>query len=132
MALTLEGVKKVLEAAHVKATEMGVKVSIAVVDARGDLLGLYRMHGARWSTANFSQGKAFASATYGQPSGALSERANLPIMQSALLQSGGRFVFHQGAMPIKEGDITIGACGVGGATSQQDEDIAVVGIAALG
>ena len=132
MALTLEGVKKVLEAAHVKATEMGVKVSIAVVDARGDLLGLYRMDGARWGTANFSQGKAFASATYGQPSGALSERANLPIMQSALLQSGGRFVFHQGAMPIKEGDITIGACGVGGATSQEDEDIAIVGIAALG
>ncbi|SVA94616.1 uncharacterized protein METZ01_LOCUS147470, partial [marine metagenome] len=35
MALTLDGVKKILEAAHVKATEMGVKVSIAVVDARG-------------------------------------------------------------------------------------------------
>jgi glc operon protein GlcG len=90
------------------------------------------MDGARWGTANFSQGKAFASATYGQPSGALSERANLPIMQSALLQSGGRFVFHQGAMPIKEGDVTVGACGVGGATSEQDEEIASVGIAALG
>ena len=90
MALNLAGVKTILEAANAKATEMGVRVSIAVVDARGDLLGLYRMDGARWGTANFSQGKAFASATYGQPSGALSERANLPIMQSALLQSGGR------------------------------------------
>ena len=132
MPLTLADVRKILDAAEAKASELGVKVSIAVVDARGDLLGLHRMDGARWTTVNFSQGKAFASATYGIPSGALSEMAGSPLMQSALIQSGGRFVFHQGAVPIKEGEVTVGGCGVGGASPQQDEDLAAVGVAALG
>ena len=37
MVLNLNGVKKIMAAAHTKAAEMGVKVNIAVVDARGDL-----------------------------------------------------------------------------------------------
>jgi uncharacterized protein GlcG (DUF336 family) len=39
-------------------------------------------------------------------------------------------VFAQGALPIFRDGVIEGACGVGGGTSQQDEDCARAGIAA--
>jgi uncharacterized protein GlcG (DUF336 family) len=42
---------------------------------------------------------------------------------------GERLFYQQGAVPIKRGDVVVGAVGVGGAASQQDEDIAAAGAA---
>ena len=131
MALTLAEAEKLIEAAKSKAREMGVRVSIAVVDPRGDLMALTRLDGGRWTTPHVAWGKAAASATYGVPSADLAERANSPVMRSMMQIQGGYFVHQQGALPIKRDDAVIGAVGVSGGTSQQDEEIAAAGIAAL-
>ena len=131
MALTLAEAERILQAAKKKAQDMGVKVAISIVDPRGDLVAMVRLDGALWRTAPVSRGKAFASVAFGAPSGELTARADNPVMRSLILMEGGNIIPQQGAVPIKRGDELLGAIGVSGATSQEDEDIARAGIAAL-
>ncbi|MEK7777964.1 MAG: heme-binding protein [Chloroflexota bacterium] len=130
MSLTIARAEGIIRAGRATAEKLGVKVSIAVVDDRGDLVAFARMDGARFMTVAISQGKALASALFGQPSGVLAERAGSPVFQSVIQMNQGRVVFGQGAMPITEDGHGIGAVGVSGATSQQDEDVAKAGLAA--
>jgi uncharacterized protein GlcG (DUF336 family) len=131
MAITLSEAERVLQAAKAHAQELGIRVSICVVDPRGDLVAAVRMDGARWTTPEIAWGKAITSAMYGVPSATLQERANSPVMQSTMLRLGGRFVPQQGALPIKRGDEVIGAVGISGGPSQQDEESAQAGLDAL-
>ena len=131
MSLTTAEAEKILQAAKAKATEMGLRVSIAVVDTRGELMTMVRLDGARWPTARVCQGKAYASVTYGVPSADLAQRADGPIFRNMMIQEGGRLIPAQGAVPIKRGDEVIGAVGVSGAASAQDEEIATTGVQAL-
>ena len=110
---------------------MGVKVGISVVDARGDLVAMVRLDGALWRTAPISRGKAYASVAFGVPSADLMERANNPVMRALMHMEDGQIIPQQGAMPIKRGYDLIGAIGVSGASSQEDEEVARAGLAAL-
>ena len=74
MSLNLAATNRIMAAAIAQAEELNIKVSVAVVDAGGRLLGLQRMDGAIWASAYGCQGKAVASAAFGQPSGAMQAR----------------------------------------------------------
>lgn len=129
--ITMAEAERILQAAKQKALEMGVQIAISVVDARGDLVAMVRLDGALWRTAPISRGKAYASAAFGTPSADLTERANNPVMRALMQMEDGQIIPQQGALPIKRGNDLLGAVGVSGATSQEDEDIARAGLAAL-
>ena len=131
MAITLADADKIMAAARASAQETGIRVSICVVDGRGDMVALARMDGARFYTADVARGKAMVSAMFGRPSAAFAERASSPVFTSLNQMQQGRLVFGQGAVPITRGEEVIGAVGVSGGSSQQDEDMANAGIAAL-
>ena len=90
MYLTTSEAQKMLQAAQAKAQQMGVKVSISVVDGRGDLLTMVRLDGVSWRTAGISKGKAYASANFGVPSAELTARATSPVMQAFMLSVPGQ------------------------------------------
>jgi uncharacterized protein GlcG (DUF336 family) len=129
--ITLDEAERVLQAAKKKAMQMGVKLSISVVDARGDLICMVRMDGAPWRTPYISRGKARASACFGVPSADLTDRALTPVFRAVMEVEKGEFVPGQGALPIMKNGELIGAIGGSGGTSQEDEDAARAGIAAL-
>ena len=131
MSISLTESEKILEAAKAEAKRLGLAVSVAVVDSRGDFIAGFRMDGAGWFTADVCRGKAFASANFGVPSGDLTDRASMPVFQSLLAMHGGHIVLGQGALPLTRGDQVIGAIGVSGASAQEDEDIAKVAAGAL-
>ena len=131
MGLTTSEAQRILSAAQAKAENIGIKVGISVVDSRGDLLTMVRLDGASWRSPILSRGKAMASVTFGVPSGDLTERASTPVMQAMIVSQAGNFVPGQGALPIMRGGDVIGAVGVSGGTSQEDEDIARAGIDVL-
>src|SRR5712664_3573722 len=120
MALTLAEANRIVQAALTKAQEMNIKVSVAVCDAGGRLMAFNRMDGAIWGSIYGSQGKAIASAGFARPSG---ERAGSPLIQGIVAAEGGHMIPSQGAVPIVRNGVVDGACGVGGGTSQQDEDV---------
>ncbi|MEE8519262.1 MAG: heme-binding protein, partial [Dehalococcoidia bacterium] len=67
-----------------------------------------------------------------QPSVELQERYNTPVMNALTLSENGRLVPWQGALPIKRADgSVVGAIGVSGARSDEDEAVAQAGIDVL-
>jgi len=125
---SLADARKALSAAEGAAVEMGVGLSCAVVDSRGALVAMARMDTARYFTADVAVGKARASATFGAPSGGLTRIGSLGLDK---VIEGGQMLFLQGAVPIMSDGQTVGALGCSGASSQQDEDAATAGVAAM-
>jgi len=128
--LTQDDVQKILNAsnAHAKANQWAV--TIAVVDDGGHLLGLMRQDNCATISTYISQEKARAAAL---------GRRESKIYEDLI--KGGRTAF-LGATPVLHGVLeggvnividghTIGAVGVSGVKSEQDAEIAKVGIAAL-
>jgi uncharacterized protein GlcG (DUF336 family) len=131
MALTLAEANSIVEGAVAAATEMGIKINVAVVDAGGRLLAFNRMDGAIWAGSYGSQGKAVASVAFGRSSAELQERSETPIIRGILAAEGGHGIPSQGGLPIIRNGVVDGAVGVGGGTGQQDEDCSAAGIAKL-
>jgi uncharacterized protein GlcG (DUF336 family) len=129
--ITLDQAESVLAGAKAAAVAMGKAFSFSVVDARGDLITMCKMDGSPWRTPYVSRGKARASACFGEPSGALTERSTTPIMRAVMQVEGGEFVPGQGALPIYLNGELIGAVGGSGGTAQEDEDCARAGISRL-
>jgi len=67
-ALTADDVRKILAACEAEAAKNKWKVTIAVTDDAGYMLGLLRMDGAGPITAEVAHGKAVGSALTGRPS----------------------------------------------------------------
>ena len=114
-ALTLAEADQIIAGACAKMEEIGVKLTISVVDGRGDLIALARVDGASWRTPYISQGKAVASATWGLSSADMAARWSEPIFPGFMALQGGRFIPSQGALPIyKDGELVGAAGGSGG------------------
>ena len=130
--LALDEALAVIDATEVAAAEEDLRLSIAVVDGRGDLIAMARMPGARPATADAAIGKAMLSAMTGRPSAALAGRGTTSLYRQLNESTGGRLRFFQGAVPIVRDGYTVGAVGSSGASSQADEDAVKAGLAAAG
>jgi glc operon protein GlcG len=131
MSLTLDEANRILAGTLAKAKQLNIKVTAAVCDAGGRLVALQRMDGAIWAGVYGSQGKAVASAAFGRASGELTARADHPTPRGIAAAEGGHLIMGQGAVPIIKNGVVLGACGVGGGTSQEDEDCARAGVEQL-
>ena len=131
MTLTLEEANRVALGAMDKARDLGININVAVCDAGGRLMAFQRMDNAMWAGVYGSQGKAVASAAFGRPSGAFTDRAGHPTMTAIREHEGDHMILGQGAVPINRDGVHLGAVGVGGGTAQEDEDCAAAGAALL-
>jgi len=128
-SLTLEGAKAVAEAAAKYAKDNGAGPSIAVVDEGGHLLYFVRPEGSFAAGANVSIGKARTSAIFKKPTAFFEDTINKGRFTMTALPD---FTPLQGGVPIVHEGQVIGAVGVSGAkTAQQDEEVAKAGAAAI-
>jgi uncharacterized protein GlcG (DUF336 family) len=129
-ALTLEGAKKVIAAAVSEAkTRNAPGAAIAVVDEGGNLLAVERLDNTFAAGANISIGKARTAALFKRPTKSFEDIINKGRTAMATLAD---FTPLQGGVPIMVDGQIVGAIGVSGAASaQQDEDLAIAGAAAL-
>jgi uncharacterized protein GlcG (DUF336 family) len=124
-----DAARQMMDAARDKAAEIGKPVSVAIVDAGGNIMALERMSDAPSATVMVAEGKAVASAVMGRDSGRLEAMAqSLPlIINSLIMRYEGRFVPAQGGVVVRVNGTVVGAVGVSGATSEEDEAIARAG-----
>jgi uncharacterized protein GlcG (DUF336 family) len=124
-----DAARQMMDAAREKATEIGKPVSVAIVDAGGSLMAMERLGDAPSATVMVAEGKAVASAVMGRDSGRLEAMAqSLPlIINSLMMRYEGRFTPAQGGVVVKDAGEVVGAVGVSGATSEEDESIARAG-----
>jgi glc operon protein GlcG len=126
-ALTVADAKRMLAACEAEAASNNWAVSISVVDDGGFLLGFLRMDGAPAISGELSVGKARTSAMTGRPSKFFEDRVK---ERPAFVTFSG--VLIQGGVPLLHDNQCVGAIGVSGVQSHEDELIAHAGASALG
>ncbi len=129
--LTLEGAKQLISAAASEARRLSAPGgAIAVVDDGGHMLAAERWDNTFAASAAISLGKARTSALFRKPTKLFEDIVNKGRTAMAALPES-LFTPLQGGVPIEVDGKVVGAVGVSGAASaQQDEDIAVAAIAA--
>ncbi len=121
-------VHRMAAACRAEAEKRKWNVTVAIVDDAGVLLYLDRMDGAASTTAEVATLKAKTSAITRRPSKFWEDR----IKERPAFMNFPGVLQIQGALPIMYEGECVGAIGVSGVQSHEDEEIARVGIEALG
>jgi glc operon protein GlcG len=127
-ALTLTDVKKMLAACEAEAVKNKWGVAISIVDDGGYLLGFVRMDGVQAVSAEVSLGKARTSAMTKRPSKFFEDR----VKERPAFVTFPAGILIQGGLPLVHDNECVGAIGVSGVQSHEDEQIAQAGASVLG
>jgi glc operon protein GlcG len=128
-ALTYEGARVAAESAGAVARERGVAPVVAVVDAGGELVFLWRPDAAQVASVGVSTDKARTAAIYRRPTRDFEEQASGGRPSALHL---ARSVPLQGGIPIRADGEVVGAIGVSGASSaDEDQELALLGADAV-
>lgn len=128
--ITLEQARKIVSAAEAEARRNSWNVVIAVVDPGGHLVLLHRLDNTQFGSVEVARQKAWSAAAF---------RRSTKAFQDVLAAGGEglRILKIEGALPAEGGlpiivdGKVIGAIGVSGVTSQQDNQIAQAGLDSL-
>jgi len=133
MPLTLEEAQTVVAGAQEHANQLGIRVTVAVVDEGGHLQALARMDGAPPLSAQIAESKAVGAAVWHRDGDALH-----------LLHEGRPAFFSQvdrmvrmplipgaGSVLIRRSGAILGAVGVSGGLPEQDRECGEAGLTSL-
>jgi uncharacterized protein GlcG (DUF336 family) len=134
--ITLSKANTIIKAALAKGAELGLKpLSIAVLDAGGHLKAFQKQDGASMLRFEIAFGKAFGALAVGAGSRSVEKFAKERphFVEGLVAASGGHIIPVAGGVLVKnaKGDI-LGAVGITGDTSDNDEAAAIAGIEAAG
>ncbi|MGF1444594.1 MAG: heme-binding protein [Pikeienuella sp.] len=136
MSITLETAKLIISGAFAKAAELGLKpLAVVVLDAGGHVTAFERQDGASNGRFQIAHGKAAGAVALGIGSRALMTRAEAQpyFVAAAGASLGGALVPVPGGVLVRDASgRLLGAVGVTGDTSDNDETCAVAAIEGVG
>ncbi|MBN9014736.1 MAG: heme-binding protein [Rhizobiales bacterium] len=134
--LTLDAARKIVDAALAKGLEKKLNpLAVAVLDARGCMKAFAAQDGTSLKRGEIAHGKAYGALSLGMGSRAIFKRAQEQayfisavntLVQGALVPVPG------GVLVLDAGGSLLGAVGISGDTSDNDEACAIAGIDAAG
>ncbi len=130
MPLSLQDAHELIGRAHAKAAELGIRVTVAVVDEGAHLVALARMDGAAPLTPQVAEAKAVGAAMLHRDGASLGELAK---DRPGFFSVADRLVRVPivpglGSVLIKREGKVLGAVGVSGGRPEQDLECAEAGI----
>lgn len=130
-SLPLTKAQAIVDAAIVKAGEIGQPMNIAVVDGGGNLVSHVRMDGAWIGSIDISQKKAFTSRAFDIATKDLATHSQSGGQFFGIHASNnGKIMIFAGGIPLKKDGKVVGAVGVSGGSGDQDHAVAEAGAAA--
>ncbi|MDD7909421.1 heme-binding protein [Pseudovibrio exalbescens] len=135
--LNLATARNIIATAYQKSGEEGFKpLTIAVLDEGGHLIAVERQDGSSFMRPQIAIGKAYGAVALGEGSRWLNENAQTRphFVQALNGVAGGGIVPVPGGVLIRDPETAkvVGAAGVTGDTSDNDEICAIAGIEAAG
>ena len=132
MNISLEQAQKAIAAAQKKATELNLKMNIAIVDGGANLLAFARMDGAWLGSADIAIKKAKTARFFDMPTGDIGGLSQPGGSLYNIEHSNGGLITFPGGIPLKNsnGEI-IGGIGVSGSTVENDHKVAEAGTKVL-
>ncbi len=131
--LTLAVARRLIAAVEAEARAMAVAMSVAVVDSGDQLVAFARMDGADLVGITLARDKAFSALVNRMSTGDLP-----PIVQPGTefygyhTLAGGRMVIFAGGAPLERNGVLVGAVGVSGGSSDQDQRAVDAALRAFG
>ena len=125
--ITLEGAKRMMAAAEAEARKNSWNVAIAILDAGGNLIMFQKLDDTQSGSVNIAIGKARTAINFKRPSRMIEELATSRPVFVAL----EGITPLQGGLPVIIDGKLIGAVGVSGVKSVEDEQIAQAAIDVL-
>jgi uncharacterized protein GlcG (DUF336 family) len=133
--LTLDVARKILDVALAKGLEKKLKpLAVTVLDARGCTKASAAQDGTSLLRNEIAHGKAYGALALGMGSRALFQRAQEQayFVSAVNTLAQGRMVPVPGGVLIQDGGVLLGAVGISGDSSDNDEACAIAGIEAAG
>ena len=134
--LTSKGVRMMMDAALARAAELGITVTVAIVDDGGHMLMLERMEGGRFHTVHSATTKAATAASNKRPTSSKGAQGqDLDVVHAlglALAAGPNNWTAMEGGYPVMVEDECIGGIGVAGGDWKQDQEIAQAALSAVG
>ena len=133
--LTLDVARKILDAALARGVEKKLKpLVVTVLDARGCLKASAAQDGTSLLRSEIAHGKAYGALAMGMGSRALFQRAQEQayFIGAVNTLAQGRMVPVPGGVLIQDSGVLLGAVGISGDASDNDEACAIAGIEAAG
>jgi uncharacterized protein GlcG (DUF336 family) len=136
MSLTLDMARGITDSVLAKSKELGLKpIAVAVFDERGCLRAFAAQDGTSLLRGDVAQGKAYGALALGMGSRAIFKRAQEQafFIDAVNTLAQGRIIPVPGGVLMRDSSGTlVGAVGVSGDTSDNDEACVLAGIAAAG
>lgn len=136
MTLTLDMARSIADAVLTKSRDLNLKpVAVAVFDARGCLRAFAAQDGTSLLRGDVAQGKAYGALALGMGSRAIFKRAQEQaffVDAVNTLAQGKIIPVPGGVLMYDSAGSLLGAVGVSGDTSDNDEACVMAGIAAAG
>jgi glc operon protein GlcG len=129
--ITLVAAQKAASAGIAAAQEIGILVSIVVVDPAGHPMAVVRMDGASILTYEVAYKKAWTAATTGAPTAGVHQFIDSDPGSLLSMPHVRNFSVVAGGLPIAVDDRCVGALGVSGATAELDLKVAEAALAAI-
>jgi uncharacterized protein GlcG (DUF336 family) len=130
-AISAAGAKAVLEAAEAKAAELGIAVTVTVVDGSRDLKALLAMDGVAAGSIQWAIDKAITAASFRAPTHALAQAMEGVAWATASIMAQPHATLAPAGYPLIIDGAVVGAIGASGGTPEQDQIVAEAGVAAL-
>ena len=127
-AVTLAQAERAIDAARAEAARRGFTMSFAVVDPAGELVSFEKMDGTQNASTEVAHAKARSAARFRRSTKVWSD--SLAAGRTAIVTLPGVIAI-EGGVPILADGRVIGALGVSGGSSEEDGQVAAVGLAAL-
>jgi uncharacterized protein GlcG (DUF336 family) len=128
--LNLDTARSIVERAQGKAREIGIHVTVAVVDAGGLLVALERMDAAPPLSPQVAEAKAVGAVMLHRDGGALGDLARERPGFFAVADRLTRvpIVPGLGSVLVRHESLVVGAVGVSGGRPEQDLECALAGV----
>ena len=127
--LSAEQARAIVAAAEARASELGTKMNIAVVDRGNNLKAFLRMDGAWLGSIDIAVKKARTANSFDMPTGNIGELSQPGGPLFNIEHSNDGLITFPGGLPILGDDGSIiGAIGVSGSTVENDHLVAEAGV----
>ncbi len=129
--ISADAAARCLTAARTRARQLAIAVSIAVVDTSGTLKAFLRTDGARLVSVDTAQRKAYTAVALEASTHDLQEWYRDQPALLGLIGGLPGLAAIGGGVPLRAGEVLVGAIGVSGGSAAQDVEVAETAASAL-
>ena len=131
--IALDFAQQIIAAARIEAERQGHVVSIVVADRAGNPIASARMDGSPLGAYYIAVDKAYSSALWNCRTGEMAEISTPGNGDWGFAKTiGGRMIVFAGGVSVRQNGEQIGAMGISGALSEEDEAMCLAALASLG